>query len=481
MPPLRQAQGDGCAERCTAPFDRLRVTVVLNGAPHPFDKLRVTAVLSGTPHPFDRLKSDGCAEREEGGGEVFSSILTRLKARQAAPPQTVELAAARRPPGASALALPPWSPDDLVRRQGLEIYGRMQTDSQVATSLATKKFAVLSRGWRVLPGGNGPEDLRAADFARSALEEMRGSVEDVLFCVLDALAKGYSVSEVNYAPVKDGPWKGLVGIASIKHKDPALFDFQCDEYLNVTALLRLGETGGPPRHLPREKFILYTYMPAYEDPHGRSDLRACYKHWWAKEVILRFFCTYLERHGSPVLKGTYRRGASRGQQQELLRVLDRIQQESAIVIPEDVTVELLEAAFHGEQGFLDAIAYHDRQIAKAILGETLTQEEGQRTGALALAKVHEDTMLLRLQKVKRDLEETVMREQVLKPLTRLNFRSARIPRFLLGSLEDRSLDAQAAVLERLVRVGTVRPDEPWVREWLGLPHDPAGQNPAGGD
>ena len=332
---------------------------------------------------------------------MLSSLLRRLRP---AASQGGEMAAARRR-GLSGLM--PYSPDDLVQRKGLEIYDQMQTDSQIASTLATKKFAILSRGWRVTPASDAPADREAADFCQFALEDMRGSLEDTLFSVLDALAKGYSIAELNFRRIVGGRWDGRIGLSSIKHKDPALFDFRTDEFLNVTALVRLGVDGEKDRVLPCEKFVLYTYMPTYEDPRGHSDLRPCYKHWWAKEIILRFSSAYLERHGSPVVKGTYRRGATRAQQEELLRILDRIQQETAIVIPEDVSVELLETAGRGDQAYMDAIAYHDRQIAKTILGETLTQEEGQRTGALALARVHQDTMLLRLQKIKRDMEETV--------------------------------------------------------------------------
>ncbi len=301
---------------------------------------------------------------------MLERILNRLR-RQ--PEQTAEVGLARRAHWTAGAAFPPYNPDDLVRRKGLDVYDQMQTDSQIAASLATKKFAVLSRGWRVEAASEEPMDARAAELCRFALEEMRGSVLDVLYAVLDALAKGYSICEMNFRLFADGPHAGRIGLASIRHKDPALFDFRTDEFLNVMALVRLGSDGAPERELPVEKFVIYTYMPAYEDPHGRSDLRACYRHWWVKEIVQRFLAVHLERHGSPVVKGTYRRGATRQQQEDLLRILEGIRQETAIVVPEDVTVELMEATLRGDQGYMDAIAYHDRQIAKAILGETLTQ------------------------------------------------------------------------------------------------------------
>lgn len=363
---------------------------------------------------------------------MLSRLLARLKRPR---PAAAEIASARRHPMLSLAGLAPHAPDDLAARHGLEIYDRMQADAQIAASLATKKFAVLAHGWEVIEESSAPADRAAAGFCGFALQEMQGTVEDTLFGILDALAKGYSIAEINFRRIEGGQWDGRIGLASIKHKDPGLFDFETDEFLNVTGLIRTGADGAPEKRLPIEKFVVYTYMPSYEEPRGHSDLRACYKHWWAKDIILRFLSSYLERFGTPVVKGTYRRGMTTIQQDDLLRALEGIQRETAIVVPEDVTVELLQAPAQGEQGFMEAIAYHDRQIAKAILGETLTQEEGHRTGALALAKVHQDTMLLRLQKIKRDLEEAVVREQVFRPLVALNFPGASAPRFSLGSLE----------------------------------------------
>ncbi len=242
-----------------------------------------------------------------------------------------------------------------------------------------------------------------------------------------------------------------------------------DEFLNVRGLIHLRQGFGRQADLPVEKFIIYTYMPGYELPHGQSDLRAAYKHWWSKEVILKFWNMYLEKFGMPTAKGAYRRGMPKDQQDELLRVLDKIQQETAIVVPEDVAIELVEAQRGGEAGYRDAVEFHNKQIAKAILGQTLTSDEGTRVGSLALAKVHLDILSYYLQKLKRDLEETVMREQVIRPLVDFNFGAARCPRFVLGSYEERDLKLLGSLITQLIEGEVVAPDEPWIREYLGIP------------
>ncbi|MER3496825.1 MAG: hypothetical protein C4320_08735, partial [Armatimonadota bacterium] len=73
------------------------------------------------------------------------------------------------------------------------------------------------------------------------------------------------------------------------------------------------------------------------------------------------------------------------------------------------------------KGFQEAIEFHDRAIARAILGQTLTTDEGRRVGSLAMGKVHLQVLLMQLAAIRRDLADAVMGEGVLRPLIELNF------------------------------------------------------------
>lgn len=406
-------------------------------------------------------------------GRDFESRPSRLDKR----PPAGETAAARGTTSAEIGRIAPYDPDDLIGKRGYAIYDKMQQDAQVQACLTIKKLAVLSRGWEVHPASNDERDVEVADFVRFALRSMRGSILDVLYNVLDALAKGFSVLEINYAILDREPYAGRVGIASIKAKDPSTFAFDTDEYLNVKSLRRTGlgilgpdsKSGPSVPALDPSKFVIYSYMPRYESPYGISDLRAAYKHYWSKDVLMRFMNLYLEKHGSPTAKGSYKRGTPKASQEELLRVLEKIQQQTAIVIPEDVQVELLEAHRGGEAGYLQAIEFHDKQISRAILCQTLMTDEGTRVGSFALAKVHLDVLKMCLRKLKRDLEESVMGEQVIKRLVDYNFTVSAYPTFSLGPLEDTDVAALSGVISKLISGQVIKPDEEWIRGYLGLP------------
>ncbi|MEN6357312.1 MAG: DUF935 family protein [Armatimonadota bacterium] len=412
---------------------------------------------------------------------MSKSVLTKFKdkLRSRKPPPLNELASARGSITSALGSILPYNPDDLIGKRGYGIYDQMQRDAQVQACLMIKKFAVLSHGWEVHPASSDLKDIRVADFVRWALEDMRGSILDVLYNVLDALAKGFSVMEINYRVIEDSSYAGMIGLASIKSKDPSTFTFDTDEFMNVRSLHRnsgfisgtssRNTEGRGEGSLPPEKFAIYSYLPRYESPYGTSDLRAAYKHFWSKDVLMRFLNVYLEKYGSPTAKGSYKRGTPKTAQDDLLKILDKIQQQTAIVIPEDVQVELMEAQRGGEAGYLDAIEFHDKQIAKAILAQTMVTDEGARTGSYAMAKVHLDVLKMCLQKLKRDLEESVMREQVIRRLVDYNFNVSAYPTFSLGPLEDKDLESLSNAVTKLISGEVIRPNESWIREYLGLP------------
>ncbi len=325
--------------------------------------------------------------------------------------------------------LPLSTDDELIQKHGFELYERMMTDAHIKACLNLKRLGILSVGWRLEPADTTPEAERVRDFVEYNLKTMAGGVFSLLWRVLDAMAKGYSVLEKLYEYRTLPRYGERWCLRGFKAKNPALFRFEVDAYRNVRALILDAPDGSSPA-LPREKFIVYAYSPRYESPTGESDLRAVYLHWQSKQRILKLWDLYLAKYTSPTLIGTYKRPLPPAQQDELLRALDKVQQETALVVPEEVKVEALEYKQGGADSFAQAITYHNAEIAKGILGETLTTDEGQRVGSLALGQVHFKVLQTQLRALRTDLAERVMQEQVIRPLVALNFGSAPEPQFV---------------------------------------------------
>jgi len=391
-----------------------------------------------------------------------------LKRPMPAPPVGTPLGEMASTSGASLLGLVSATafPEDGMPG-GHSVYRRMQADPQVKACLNTKKYAVLSQDWSVHASGDAPEDLAVASFIRAALTAVRGGLLDALYDVLDALALGVSLVEIVYQVIEGGPYSGMVGLVALKGKDPEGFTFETDAFGNVTALRGcLGEL------YPPDKFLRYSYMPRYENPLGQSDLRAAYKAWQTKQQLLRWWAKYLEKFGMPTVTGSYdaERGYGADQQRELLMLVAQVHNESAIVLPSDMHLGLLETARAAPAGFLEAIEYQDRAIAKSILGQTLTTDGSGSGATFALGSVHQDVLMFYLRKLQRDLEETVVGAQLIAPLVRYNFGPhVPPPRFALGTLDDGRLAAAGTLIADLVAGKVIAPDEPWIRGYLGLP------------
>ena len=344
---------------------------------------------------------------------------------------------------------------------------KMQQDPQVRACLSTKKFAVLSRGWEVHAASDTAADKAVADFIRSCFSDMRGSLLDNLYDVLDALALGVSILEINYKLIGEGPYAGLVGLAGLKSKDPEDFVIETDCFLNITGLRGAAGSSFDP-----DKFVIYSYMPAYENPLGASDLRAAYRPWQVKNQLLTWWAKYLEKFGMPTVMGSYDAGKGYGtdQQRELLGIVAQVHNESAVVLPSDMSLALLETQRAQGADFNELVGYLDRAIAKSILGQTLTSDSTGGGSTYALGQVHMDVLRFFLNKLQRDLEQGVVGEQIIRRLVGYNFApGTACPSFSLGQIDSGQLAAAGTLIKDLVAGQVIGPEEPWIREYLGLP------------
>jgi len=293
----------------------------------------------------------------------------------------------------------------------------------VQTVVTIKRLGVLACDWTVKPNGSTAEAKRRAEFVRAAFDRMEGSPATVLSQAMDAFVKGWSVQEKVYEPAAGKLW-----LKSVRAKDPSLFGLKVDRFGRVEGL-HLQVPGEPILALDRSKFVLFANRGSYADPKGRSDLDAAYRHWQAKQELLDAWKFHLSRFAMPTVLGRFQRGLAAEDRESILSALTNLQQNDAIVFPSEIEVSTLGGQKEAGEAFLSAIDLHNREIARAVLGQTLTTDEGRRVGSLALGKVHLQVLMLQLEAIRRELADTVMTEQVIRPLVEMNFGPGLVPRF----------------------------------------------------
>src|SRR5262249_14340533 len=116
----------------------------------------------------------------------------------------------------------------------------------------------------------------------------------------------------------------------------------------------------------------------------------------------------------------------------------------------------------------NALEWHNQQIAVGVLLQTLTSGEGQRSGSMALGRVHFDILLFALECVKQDVEAAV-NAQIVRPLIDHNFDHGLYPHFSLGNLDEKDLPKMAQAMDILLNHSVISPTEPFLREMFNLP------------
>jgi len=299
---------------------------------------------------------------------------------------------------------------------------QMELDPMIQTALTTKRLACLANEIEVTPADDTPRSLARAEFVQQAFERMEGTPHNILDNALDALARGWSVQELVFAEDQGRLW-----LQSVRPKMVSQFGMTINAFGAIQGLtLRTEE--GRDLELPRSKFVLYRNHPTAHRPKGQSDLEAIYPNWKAKVTLSSAWRIHLERYASPTILGKFQRGLPSEEQRSVLDALSNLADNTAIVYPGEIEIGLLGGGREGGSGFLDAIDFHNREIARGILGETLTTDEGRRVGSLALGKVHLQVLLLRVKALREELIDTVLNEQVVRPLVELNFGPGHLPK-----------------------------------------------------
>lgn len=258
------------------------------------------------------------------------------------------------------------SPADKVLQQagGLEAYEELLKDDQVSATFAQRRNAVLARPWTVTPGGTKRQDKLAAKLVEETLKALPW--DTITDHMLYARLYGYAVAEVMWVV------NSQVKISDIRVRDRRRFVFAPDNSLKM--LTHRNPNG---EVLPDRKFWVSSVGASHNDePYGLGLGHALYWPVFFKRNGARFWAKFMEKFASPTAMGTFPAGASDSERQKLLGAVRAVAMDSGIIIPEGTQIQLLEATRGGNASYGEWLHYWDSAIAKVILGQTMTTEDG---------------------------------------------------------------------------------------------------------
>jgi len=267
------------------------------------------------------------------------------------------------------------NPDPTLRTEasgkGLKLYDEVDRDPHAGAVLQTRYLSVIGKEWEVLPGEEPStkgrprtvtQSQKIAEFVENALKQTNfGQMRQEL---LQAILYGFYAAEIMW-----DVQNGVVLPSRIRSKHPRRFSFTMDREPRLLTPSDMIE--GEP--LPDRKFIVFSYGSS-DNPYGKGLGQKLWWPVWFKKNGIKFWLIFLEKFGMPTAIGKYPSGTLPEQQEALLDAIDAIQNETGIKIPDTMAIDLLEASRTGNVTYEALCQYMDRQISKAVLGQTATTE-----------------------------------------------------------------------------------------------------------
>lgn len=338
-----------------------------------------------------------------------------------------------------------------------------EKDLHYRAVLQTRKLAVAGLPWGVQPADESRAAKKAADLARRVIEAI--DLPELMVQLLDALSKGYAVAEIVWQT--DGPtWVP----AAILPREAHWFQFDRE----TGRELRLFDGTPDGGELPPYKFICHSPKVVAGIPLMGGLARSALWAWVFKSYALRDWAAFAELYGQPIRLGKYEAGATREDIAVLKRAVFELGSDAGAVIPAGMALEIVESGSKTASADLyqRLIEYLDRQVSKAVLGQTLTTDQGS-SGSLAQARVHNEVRADLMRADARALASTLTRD-LIAPLIRLNMPGAPLPHLRLIVEEPEDMAALADQLAKLVPLGMPIP-QAWVREKWGIPEAAPGE------
>lgn len=339
--------------------------------------------------------------------------------------------------------------------KGLKIYEELKRDAHAGAVLAKRKLAVTSRPWNVEPASESAQDKLAAELVQTALEALR--FNHIRKRLLEATLMGYAVGEVMWE-LRDG----LVMPANVLARKQQRFVFDLDGGLH----LRTPQNMIEGELMPPRKFIVHRRGADDDNPYGMGIGGMLFWPVFFKRNTITFWLTFADKFGSPTALGKYPNGAQDPEKNKLLAALQSIAQDAGVIVPEGMTIELLEAARSGTiDTYEKLVRYMDEQMSKAVLGETMSTTAASTGLGSNQAGVQNDVRLEVAQDDANELDET-LNDTLVRWIVEFNMPGAGVPKLCSDFAEPEDLAARATRDKTLFDMGW-EPSEKYMLDTYG--------------
>lgn len=318
-----------------------------------------------------------------------------------------------------------------------------ERDPHYAAVLGTRKRVVSGVRATVKAASESDEDEADAQLVRDQITE-RPDFPDLVEACLDAIGKGFSVVELDWA-FSASEWT----IAGFSPVEARMITVDQDTGRD----LRLIDDDDPVNGIALAPYKFITHRPRLKSGLAvRGGLaRLVSFSWMCKAYTIKDWMTFAETYGLPIRIGRYGADATKEDVEKLFLAVSNIGTDAAAVLPDSMRIEFQQATgSQSEQVFENLARYLDEQVSKAVLGQTMTSDNGS---SQAQANVHNE--------VRHDIAAADARmvsgtltQQMAIPLIQLNRgERKKYPRILIEVEEAEDLDLILRHTTELTKLG----------------------------
>lgn len=319
-----------------------------------------------------------------------------------------------------------------------------ERDPHYASVLGQRKRAISGIVPTVKPASENPVDQKIADWVREHIAEatfMPQLIEDLL----DAVGKGFAVVEIVWE-ITAAEWRP----AQLKWQPQRYFRPDRETGEEIRLLTDAEPIEGEP--LAEGKYLQHR-APLKSGQVFRAGIaRVVSFSWICKAYTLKDWAAFVELYGLPIRLGRYGEAATEKDIEVLYRAVANIGTDAAAVVPKHMDIEFVETSANGgSQPIFENLArFVDEQISKAVLGQTMTSDDGS---SMAQAKVHNDVRLDIAQADARAVGMTIKRDLV-APAVRANFgQDAAVPDLIIEVAEPEDVSGRVSDIVALASAG----------------------------
>lgn len=203
-----------------------------------------------------------------------------------------------------------YNPNELIRKEGLKVVKDILSDDAAKSGSQIVKLAITAPGYDIEePKSDHPDAQQATDLVRWTFTNLPGTFRSKQKAALRGRDEGYSLMEICWGDIAEGPHRGYIGWTNLKPKPADGYRFVTDEFGNVLGMRRKDDfawRSGEKPPLQMDKWIHYAHdaEEVSDSPYGCPQVIPAHPYWKARRIIFRKRGIFVERYasGHPVLK-----------------------------------------------------------------------------------------------------------------------------------------------------------------------------------